>query len=58
MPKVVLEAAKKQFPEGQLREAEREEEQGQLVYEAEFAVNGEEKEVDMTPEGKVVEVED
>lgn len=58
LPQPVLDATKRTFPDAELQEAEREQEGGQLVYEVEVRVKGEKKEVDVTPEGKVIKVED
>jgi uncharacterized membrane protein YkoI len=54
----VVEAVKKQFPNGELVEAETEKDQGQMVYEVEVMVAGEEKEIEVSPEGKIVEIDD
>lgn len=51
-----MDTVKKQFRGAQLREAERNEEQGELIYEVDISVNGAKKEVEVTPEGKIVEV--
>ena len=58
LPQPVLDATKRTFPDAQLQEAEREQEGGQLIYEVEVRVKGEKKELDITPEGKVMKVED
>ena len=58
LPKPVVEAVKKQFPNGELVEAEKEKDQGQMVYEVEVMVAGEEKEIEVSPEGKIVEIDD
>jgi uncharacterized membrane protein YkoI len=58
LPKPVVEAVKKQFPNGELVEAETEKDQGQMVYEVEVMVAGEEKEIEVSPEGKIVEIDD
>jgi uncharacterized membrane protein YkoI len=58
LPKPVVETVKKQFPNGELVEAETEKDQGQMVYEVEVMVAGEEKEIEVSPEGKIVEIDD
>jgi uncharacterized membrane protein YkoI len=58
LPKPVVEAVKKQFPNGEIAEAETEKDQGQMVYEVEVMVAGEEKEIEVSPEGKIVEIDD
>jgi uncharacterized membrane protein YkoI len=58
LPNPVVEAVKKQFPNGELVEAETEKDQGQMVYEVEVMVAGEEKEIEVSPEGKIVEIDD
>lgn len=56
LPQAVVETVKKQFPGAELREAERNEEQGQPIYEVDISVNGTKKEVEVTPTGKIVEM--
>ena len=56
LSQAVVETVKKQFPGAELREAERNEEQGQPIYELDISVNGAKKEVEVTPKGKIIEV--
>jgi uncharacterized membrane protein YkoI len=56
LPQAVVDAVKKKFPDAQLREAERNEEKGQLIYEVDISVHGAKKEVEVTPAGKILEV--
>lgn len=56
LPQAVADAVKKQFPGALLQEAELNEGQGQLIYEVDISVDGEKREVEVTPTGKIVEV--
>ena len=56
LPPAVVDAIKKQFPAALLREAERNEEQGQLIYEVDISADGGKQEVEVTPTGKIIEV--
>ena len=57
VPPAVLDAARAVVPGIVLTEAEREKERGVWVYEVEGLLEGQEYEIEVTPEGKVLEVE-
>jgi hypothetical protein len=57
VPKPVLEAVKKRFPEAKLVGASTEKEGDKLVYEIEIKVNDKTIDVTLTPEGKIVTIE-
>jgi hypothetical protein len=58
VPAVALEAAQGAVDGITITEAEMEEEDGQTIYVFEGEVNGKEYEIEVTPEGKVLEVEE
>jgi hypothetical protein len=58
VPAVVLEAAQGAVDGVTITEAEREKEDGETVYVFEGEANGKEYEIEVTPEGKVLEVEE
>jgi uncharacterized membrane protein YkoI len=53
----VTEAIKKKFPEAELVSAERETEQGKTKYEVKIRHQGANWEVDVTPNGEIIETE-
>ena len=58
LPEAVVDAIQERFPEGTMEEAERETEDGQVVYEVEVEdADGTEYEVEVTEDGKILEVE-
>jgi hypothetical protein len=57
LPKAVTEAVKKKFPKAELVSAEKEKEDGKIVYELNFKNEGSTVEVIVTPEGKILVVE-
>ena len=57
LPKAVVEAVKKMFPDAQLVSASTEDENGKKVFEVAIKNKGQTIEVTLTPEGKLVSVE-
>lgn len=57
LPKAVVEAVKKRFPDAQLVSAEKETEDGKTVFEVNIKNKGQTIEVTLTPEGTIVEIE-
>lgn len=57
IPANVIEAANNALPGGQITEVEMEVEDGQVIYEVEKVVDGEEYEIEVTADGVVKEVE-
>jgi uncharacterized membrane protein YkoI len=57
VPKAVLDAVKAKFPKAKLVSAEKEKEDGKVVYEINIKDGGKTVEVTVTPEGKIVSVE-
>lgn len=57
LPAAVTDAAQKAFPNGTLREAEREIENGRAVYEIEISDAGKKHEMEITADGAVLEIE-
>jgi uncharacterized membrane protein YkoI len=57
LPKPVVEAVKKRFPDAEIKSAEKEEENGKTEYEVAINDKGHKREVTVTPEGTLVEIE-
>jgi hypothetical protein len=57
LPKAVVEAVKAKFPKAELVSAEKEKEDGKTVYEVAIKNEGQNIEVTVTPEGKIIEIE-
>jgi hypothetical protein len=57
LPKAVVDAVKKRFPQAELTGAEKETEDGKTVYEVAIKNQGQNVEVTTTPEGTIVEIE-
>jgi uncharacterized membrane protein YkoI len=57
LPKAVVEALKKRFPDAELVSAEKEDENGKTVYEVAIKNKGQKSEVTVTPEGTLTEIE-
>jgi len=57
LPKVVVDAVKKRFPEAELVSAEKETEAGKTVFEVVIKDKGQSIEVTTTPEGVITEIE-
>jgi uncharacterized membrane protein YkoI len=57
LPKAVIEAVKKRFPDAKLESAEKETEGGKIVYEVELEQKDEELEVELTADGTILEIE-
>ena len=57
LPKAVLDAVKAKFPDAELIGAEKEEEDGKVIFEVAIKVKGQHIDVSLTPEGKIVEIE-
>jgi hypothetical protein len=58
LPKAVVDAIEKEYPDAELLEAEKETENGETLYEVEIQTGGKTLEVEITPEGKIIEVEE
>jgi uncharacterized membrane protein YkoI len=57
LPKAVLEAIEKRLPGAELLSAKKEKDDGRLQYEVKVRHKGQKYEVEVTPEGKILEVE-
>jgi hypothetical protein len=57
VPKIVLDAANKAVPGGEITEVEKEVEDGETIYEVEKVVDGVEYEIEVTADGVVKEIE-
>jgi hypothetical protein len=57
-PDLILDAANKAVPGGEVTGVVEEEEDGQLVYEVQKSVNGVNYEIEVTAEGEVLEIEE
>jgi hypothetical protein len=57
LPRAVVEAVKKRFPDAKLKSAEKEDENGKTVYEVAITDKGHKSEVTLSPEGTLVEIE-
>jgi hypothetical protein len=57
VPKVVLDAAKKRFPNAEAIEASKETEDGKTVYEIELRENGKKLDVTLTADGTIILIE-
>ena len=58
LPKAVVDAVQKALPGGVIEEAEKEVEEGKVIYEVEVEVGKKEFEVEISPEGKTLEIEE
>jgi len=58
LPEPVTKAIMERFPKAELIKAEKETEKGKVKYEVKIRTEGKEKEVDVSPEGKILEVDD
>lgn len=58
LPKAVVDAIERDYPDAELLEAEKETENGETLYEVEIKTGGKTLEVEVTPEGKIIEVEE
>ena len=58
LPQAVVQAIQQRFPGAVLKDAEREVEAGQPIFEVEIKVNGDDKEVKIRPTGEILEVDD
>jgi len=57
LPKAVTEAIKKAYPDGEMKSAEKEKEDGKEVYEVVVKNKDQTLEITLTPEGKILSVE-
>jgi uncharacterized membrane protein YkoI len=57
LPKAVVEAVKAKFPGATIKEAEKEVEDGQTIYEVELSDKGAKVEVELKADGTIVEIE-
>jgi uncharacterized membrane protein YkoI len=57
VPKAVLDAVKKRFPDADVKSAEKETEDGKTVYEIAVKNKGQTIEVTLTPDGEITEIE-
>lgn len=58
LPSDVSKAVKERFPTAELIKAEKETDEGQLKYEVKIRTEGKLKEAHVSPEGKILKVED
>lgn len=57
LPKPVVEALQARFPKAELLKAERETKRGRICFEVKLRHDGKRYEVDVSPEGKVLDVD-
>jgi len=57
LPKAVVDGVKKRFPDAELKEASKEDENGKTVYEVTIKDKGHNLDVTLTPEGALVSIE-
>jgi len=57
LPRAVVDAVKKRFPDAELVSAEKEKDEGKTVYEVAIKNKGQSIEVTLTPEGVITEIE-
>jgi hypothetical protein len=58
LPQAVVQAIQQRFPGATIKDAERETENGQPVFEVEIDVNGDDKDVKIRPTGEILKVDD
>lgn len=58
LPPAVVQALQQRFPGAKIEDAERKTRDGQEVFEVEIEVDNDDKDVILTPEGKILEVDD
>jgi hypothetical protein len=58
LPEVITKAVMERFPDAELLSAETDTEEGKKLYEVTIRAEGKVKDVELTPEGKIVAVED
>ena len=58
LPPAVVQAIQQRFPGARIEEAERKDKDGQAVFEVEIEVDDDDKDVIVTPEGQILEVDD
>ena len=58
LPQAVVDAVKAKYPDAEIEEAEKDVEDGSTVYDIEIILDGKEIEIEVTPEGKILEEDD
>src|SRR5690606_3875873 len=58
LPPAVIKAIEARFPGAKIEEAERDTRDGRPLYEVEIEVNGDDKELKITPDGQIIDIED
>ena len=58
LPPAVIKAIEARFPGAKIEEAERDTRDGRPLFEVEIEVNGDDKELKITPEGEIVAIDD
>ena len=58
LPPAVIKAFEARFPGAKIEEAERDTRDGRPLFEVEIEVNGDDKELKITPEGEIVAIDD
>lgn len=58
LPPAVIKAIEARFPGAKIEEAERDTRDGRLIYEVEIEVNGDDKELEITPDGEIIDIDD
>jgi hypothetical protein len=58
LPPAVVKAIEARFPGARIHEAERETRDGRQLFEVEIKVNGDDKELTITPDGEIIDIDD
>ncbi len=58
LPPAVIKAIEARFPGAKIEEAERDTRDGRPLYEVEIEVNGDDKELKITPDGQIIDIDD
>lgn len=58
LPPAVIKAIEARFPGAKIEEAERDTRDGRPLYEVEIKVNGDDKEITLTADGEIVDIDD
>ena len=58
LPPAVIKAIEARFPGAKIEEAERDSRDGRPIFEVEIEVNGDDKELKITPDGQIIDIDD
>ena len=58
LPPAVIKAIEARFPGAKIEEAERDTRDGRQIYEVEIKVKGDDKELTITPDGEIIDIDD